>query len=162
VNLPVLEFRPGAANDGEQLLSIHRRAIRELAKDFYSDELLASWEYGLVAEGYGIVMMEGEHFEVATQPDGKILGFCSTKDAEIKGLFVDPDFARRGLASLLFTRAAVRLREAQGNITLHLTASLSAVDFYRYHGWQETRRWLQPARGGLPMWVVDMELPFAA
>jgi len=142
-----LQFRPANAEDGRQLLSLHTRAIRKLGKDQYSEKELISWAYGLSAEGYGLQMRE-EAYEVAQLPQGTIVGFCATKANVLRGLFVDPDHARRGIGSQLLAR--------HPHLT-HLTASLPAVEFYKHHGWVEVRRWKEMSRGGLMMWAVDME-----
>lgn len=152
-----LHFRRGMPEDGKQLLSLHTRAIMQLGKGFYTAKELTSWAHGLTAEGYGLRMTR-EYYDIAHLPEGTIVGFCATQDNSVTGLFTDPDYARRGIASQLLTRAVERQR-AQHSGPLQLTASLPALDFYLRHGWKETRRWMEISRGGLSMAAVDMELP---
>lgn len=156
----MLDFRPGTAQDGPHLLRLHQRAIFVLGQDFYDMKTLESWAHGLRVDGYRQVMEEGEQFELAVSDD-RILGFCSTKQTQIYGLFVDPDMARRGVGSALLARATKRLQATHPRQALSLMASLAAVDFYTHHGWRETCRRADVTRGGLPMDVVDMEFPIA-
>lgn len=151
-----LQFRSGVAEDGERLLSIHRRGIMVLGKPYYTEDELASWAHGLTAQGYGQMMALGEIYEVACLPDKGIVGFCSTAHDEIKGLSVDPDYARQGIASALLARAVERLGIGRA---LKLNSSLPGVPFYAHHGWQETGRSLYNTRGGLKILAVDMVLP---
>lgn len=158
-NFPELSYRFGTAEDGEILLPLHRRAILELAVDFYPRDTLESWAYGLSADGYGRMMQSGESFEIACLGE-EAAGFCSAHNAEIMGLFVCPGRARLGIGSALLARAQARLKE-QGHRKLHLTASLASEAFYRKNGWTSDYYHTWSTRGGLPMRVVQMSYRFA-
>lgn len=126
-DISTVSFRPGVPEDGLALLSIHTRAIAMVGVDDYGPEVARSWAHGLTAQGYGRVMKGGEVFEVAVI-DGMVIGFCSIKPGVICGLFVDPDFMRRGVATQLLSHALAWMK-AQGCARVEIEATLTAVPF---------------------------------
>jgi molybdopterin adenylyltransferase len=150
-----ITFRPGRPGDGAALLKLHTRAVLLEGVHAYSPEIARSWAHGLTAEGYGRVMAQDEAFEVALIGDA-IVGFCSTKPGEIMGLYVDPAFMRRGIASALLDRAERRLL-ANGPRVLNATSSRTGLALYKRAGFLERRRYLKRSRGGLEMEVIEME-----
>ena len=67
--------RPGRADDGEDLLRVHRDAILRLGAAAYSVAETESWCADLVAEGYGRAMAEkGELFLVAVDWTDRVIG----------------------------------------------------------------------------------------
>ena len=95
-----------------------------------------------------------ETFIVATMPDDALAGFCSFKDDEVKGLYVAPDWARRGVGSALL-RALFPLAAAldkhvmvggidaanEGSLRLHERLGFERVAHFREVG-RKFDRWL--------------------
>lgn len=82
-----------------------------------------SWAAGLAPERYVEAMSAGgETFIVAVAPDGALAGFCSFKGDEVKGLYVAPDWARRGVGSALLRQAEATIG-AGGHRLIHIVAS---------------------------------------
>ena len=153
--------RKGTPADGEGLLRVHRISILRLATAAYSAAEVASWTAGLVAEGYGRAMTErGETFYTALTDDSWIVGFCSYKVDEVVGLYIDPDWARRGLGSDLLRRAEAAIAAA-GHRTIRIGASLTGRPFYEAHGYRVVRHGDWKTRGGLVIDMVDMEKSIA-
>jgi len=154
-------IRPGRADDGADLLRVHRDAILRLGTAAYSVAETESWCADLVAEGYGRAMAdEGEIFLVAVDATDRVVGFCSHRDDEIMALYVHPDWTRRGIASDLLRRAEAAI-EKEGHEAVRLDAALVARSFYERHGYRvvESKDW--QSRGGLVIEVLFMTKPLA-
>jgi putative acetyltransferase len=150
-----IHYRPGTPEDGAAMLSIHTRAIELVAVRDYGEDMARSWAHGLTAEGYSRSMADGEIFEVAVC-DGRVIGFCGYKNDEICGLYVDPDFGRRGIASRLLEHAMQALRR-QGHRRVIVDSSVTAVPFYRQHGFCVVKERTRMTRGGMEVPTADME-----
>ena len=137
------------------MLLIHTRAIELVAVREYGEEMARSWSHGLTAEGYSRSMAGGEIFEVAVC-DGRVVGFCGYKNDEICGLYVDPDFGRRGIASILLKHALQALQR-QGHRRIIVDSSITALPFYRRHGFRVVKERTRMTRGGMEVPTADME-----
>ena len=85
-----------------------------------------------------------------------LVGFCSFKDDELKGLSVAPDWARRGVGSALLRQAEAAIAAA-GHRRIRLDASLSGQAFYEHHGYRVVVRHDWKTRGGLVIGALAME-----
>jgi len=147
--------------DGTALLSVHRRSILTLGRAGYTEKETRSWAAKLVPEGYGRAMTEGgETFEVALDPQGRVVAFCSRKDDEVMGLYVAPDWARQGVGTALLARAEAAI-EAAGHGRVLIGASLTGQAFYEAMGYHVFERRLWKTRGGLEIAVLAMEKVFS-
>ena len=77
-------------------------------------------------------MAAGDTFVVA-EDDSRIVGFGVLVEAEIKALFVDPEYIGMHIASRILQTMEQAAMDA-GLLELHLKASLNAVEFYRRKG----------------------------
>jgi GNAT superfamily N-acetyltransferase len=82
------------------------------------------------------------HAFVAEDADGRALGFAvvlprDDGDAELDGLFVEPDAWRRGIGARLVGEAARRAR-GTGARALHVIANERALGFYAACGFEAT------------------------
>lgn len=75
--------------------------------------------------------------------------------ARIRAFFVHPDYARRGLGSMILC-ACEDAAHAAGFHRLEMAATVTGVPFYRAHGYREEDRWELPFPGGGSMPVVRM------
>lgn len=142
-------IRDATPDDAEAIMAVHVRAILELGLSAYSQAEVESWAANLRPAGYRRVMTEkSELFEVAVESTGMVIGFCSLAENKILGLYVDPDWSRRGIASRFVARAERRMVDA-GHDSVVILAALSGLPFYLAHGYalEETGEW--ETRGGL-------------
>ena len=149
-----VHYRWLTAEDGPALLRVHRRAILLDAVRAYSPAMSHSWADGMNADYHARAMADGEVVEVA-ELHGAVVGFCGVVDDEIKGLFVDPGFTRRGVGRGLIRRAFQRIAEA-GHDRARVVAALSGVGFYEAMGFRPVRGVRHPTRGGLVVPVLEM------
>jgi putative acetyltransferase len=150
-------FRRGTPDDASAIMRVHRDSILSLGLEFYNRTEVESWAAGLVPERYVEAMNEGgETFIVAVAVAGDLVGFCSFKDDELKGLYIAPTAARRGVGSALLRQAEAAIAAA-GHRRIHIGAALSGQAFYERHGYRIVDRHGRKARGGLVIAVLAME-----
>ncbi len=124
-------------------------------RSIYDPSELESWAAGLSAPRYSDAMRDGEAFEIATDTAGNVIAFCSFERDRVKGLYVDPAWANRGVGSLLLQRAEASIRLA-GQDAIQVCASLSGQPFYERHGYVVIRTEPMKTRGGLSIETVQM------
>ncbi len=152
-----MRFRHATRADAAEIMRVHRTSILILGREVYSQAEVESWATGLVPERYVEAMGDGgETFIVAVAPDGALAGFCSFKDDEVKGLYVAPDWARRGVGSALLRHAEATI-SAGGHRLIRIVASLSGQAFYERHGYRVVGRRDWKTRGGLVSAALAME-----
>jgi GNAT superfamily N-acetyltransferase len=83
----------------------------------------------------------------------------SREAAKIRAFFVDPDWARRGIGSLMLDACEQAARVA-GFTRLEMGATLTGVPFYRVRGYTETAHLSVPLPGGESLAIVRMEKAF--
>jgi putative acetyltransferase len=157
VSPPAIVIRAATPMDAAAILQVHQQSIRVLGSEVYSLAEVESWAAGLVPERYVEAMNEGgEIFIVAVATGDVLVGFCSFRDDEVKGLYVAPEWARRGVGSALL-REAEAMMAAAGHRHIRLGASLSGQAFYEHHGYRVIEQHGWKSRGGLVMDAFAME-----
>jgi len=90
--------------------------------------------------------------------DGVVVGFATWAEAdggmELEGLFVDPDYTRRGIARALVREVAEIVR-ARGGQRLEVTANADAIAFYRAAGFTDFGS-AETAGGTAPRMVLEI------
>ena len=128
-------IRSGTEADRHAIHEIHVAAIRGLSSSHYGDHQIEVWASIPVPTRYDFED-DREPLFVAERDDSPV-GFAQVDlDREqFEKLYVRPDHARRGVASLLVERVeAVASRESVRSLTL--VASLNAVPFYERVGYE--------------------------
>lgn len=78
-----------------------------------------------------------------------------TEPAHIRAYFVDPDFARQGVGSMILNACEDAARKA-GFTEAMMGATLTGVRFYARYGYRETAREEAPLPDGATLTVVHM------
>lgn len=86
---------------------------------------------------------------------GWTIDASESQKAEIRGFFVHPDCARRGVATLLLATCEIECLH-KGIQTLCLTATLSGEPFYKKCGFSESGRFRQGLSNGESFELVKM------
>jgi GNAT superfamily N-acetyltransferase len=79
----------------------------------------------------------------------------ATDAAKVRAIFVHPDFARRGLGSLILATVEDAARAA-GFTRFEMGSTLTGVPLYRLKGYVETERIAVPLKNGEALPVVKM------
>jgi len=128
-------YRPG---DAPGMKAVHNASVRSLAKDYLPAQLEA-WSPmdSAIADWEGSI--EGNIVYVAVEGD-VIIGFGDiTPDCYLYRLYVAPGNSRKGIGSKLLS-ALEREARASGMVEIILDSSLSAVGFYKRHGYKEVQK----------------------
>jgi putative acetyltransferase len=122
-------IRRAVPSDCPSVYEAHTRAIRELCSKDYNQIQIEAWAGPRKPTDYLKPISSGRLF--VAELGNKVVGFSEydgdTK--ELKAVYVNPDYARRGIGTALFIRACDEAR-AEGLDSLWLDASLTAVPFY--------------------------------
>lgn len=117
---------------------MHVASIRELCRAHYRPEEIEAWAAPRGINFY-VEAIERKEFYVA-EDGGEIIGFgtLNLKGREVEAVYVDPAAIRRGVGLKLLRTLEERAREG-GLESLHLCASLNAVEFYERAGFARQR-----------------------
>lgn len=151
--------------DAPEIAVAHLDSIRSLGARAYPADIVKDWAGLLTSDrsgdAYVMAMARGDVFYVAVGELGgvpAILGFASHRveaGQHRTAVYVRGAAARCGVGSALF-----RLAEAEalalGAWSIHVDASLVAVEFYRAHGFEEVGRGEHRLRSGRMMACVFM------
>jgi putative acetyltransferase len=136
--MSAVSLRPYLPVDAERCAAILRSSVEELASEDYSADQCAAW--AARADEPDFPKRLAGALTLVALVEGEPVGFASLKGAEtIDMLYVDPDFARRGVATALLD-ALVRLAAARGAKTLASEVSDTARPLFQRQGFQGQRR----------------------
>ena len=137
--MSAISLRPYLAADAERCAAIFRLSVEELAIEDYSAEQCAAWA-ARADDSVAFAKRLAEALTLVALVEGEQAGFASLQGAEtIDMLYVDPGFARRGVAAALID-ALVRLAAARGAKTLASEVSDTARPLFERQGFQAQRR----------------------
>jgi putative acetyltransferase len=160
--LPDLEHRPYGEVDLDAVRDLHALAFEILAAPLHSREQLAAHTAMTRCAAYA-TDLRASHLMLALRPDRSLAataGWIAVADeadtARIRKVFVHPDLARRGIASLM-VRDAERRACARGYRRIVVRANRNAVPLYLRLGYRTLREGSMAAEGGIVLPVHFME-----
>lgn len=128
-----MHVRPYTPADASPTLDVFRRAVRVTASADYSPEQIAAWSSDDIDPREWATQRLAASTVVAVD-EGRVVGFS---DVDARGyvdmMFVDPDFSRRGVGTLLLA-AVVEVAALAGATELTADVSLTARGFFERHG----------------------------
>jgi GNAT superfamily N-acetyltransferase len=179
-----MDWRPRLACDDDipRLETLIERSVRELQAPYYSTaqmdgaigtvfgvdrQLIRDGTYFVVEEEGAIVAAGGWSkreslfgSDAARTKEDALLD-PSRHPARVRAFFVQPEFARRGLARAIL-EACEEAIGAAGFRRIELGATLPGVLFYRAFDYQESERLEVPLANGLSLPIVRMAKNLAA
>jgi GNAT superfamily N-acetyltransferase len=174
-------IRKATAADAPRLREVIEASVRGLQTDDYSPAQIE----GALQSVYGVdsqLVADGTYFVVeASEPQGQsaivacggwskhktLFGgdqYAGREDslldpardaAKIRAFFVHPDWARRGIGSLIL-EACENAAQAAGFTRLEMGATLSGIAFYRAKGYAEIENQEVPLGNGEALPIVKM------
>ncbi|MFW5939913.1 MAG: GNAT family N-acetyltransferase [Halolamina sp.] len=144
----MVDVREATRADRTAIREVHVASVRGLAPEAYSGAVVDAW-VGDENRDPRQYRVEGEDvvFLVAVD-DGEVVGFGESTtnqdatatydidtDAEVRAVYVAPDYAGEGVGTALLDELEAR-GQNRGVSTIALTASLNAVGFYESHDYE--------------------------
>jgi len=131
-------LRPFLAADAPALAAIFRDSVEQLAIDDYDADQLEAWASRADDEDFAARL--GGGLTLVATLDGELAGFATLHGRdEIDMLYVAPDCARRGVATVLID-ALEKLAAARGAAQLVTGASDTARAFFARRGYEARMR----------------------
>lgn len=140
-----VRIRRAGLADVHDIAAAHLDSIRSIGAQYYPVEIVSDWGARVKSDLYANAMARGEVFFIAIGDlaDGReVLGFSSHRidgDEHGTAVYVRGKAARLGIGSALF-RSAEAAAIAAGATSIHVDASLAAVEFYTANGFEEVGR----------------------
>ena len=130
-----IAIRKATLQDCEAMCKIHVSSIRELGKSHYSEADIEAWSGGRTPERYKTHITE--RYVIVAQHKTVPVGFgtLDLSTAEILQLYISPEYARKGIGTLILDEL-LSMAKAAGLQEIYLIASLNAMDFYIHAGFQ--------------------------
>ena len=134
---PVVTIRRAAAKDAPRIHELHLASVRALCAPSYSPAVLEGWLADRSPDGYLPGISSGGLF--VAEANGEVVGFCEGAVGEVRAVFVDPRWGRRGVGTALLDHA-LSLARAGASRPVRLESTLNAVTFYERHGFRQVSR----------------------
>lgn len=156
-----INFQSPSPNDARAILEIHYLAVRQTAASAYPKEVIEAWSQNpddeeRIQRIKKAWIENPEHYFVVAKLGDRIVGFGFVHtNGEIQGVYVHPDFGRRGIGGYILA-ALEDWAIASGLSQLRLDASLNAEAFYKRHGFEVVEYGTHRLRSGLLMECVKM------
>lgn len=124
-------------DDAQATLNVFQRAVRQTASADHSPEQVAAWAPDDVDLAAWTQRRQASETLLAVI-DERVVGFTDLDgNGHVDMLFVDPDFARRGVATTLLA-AVTDLARRRGIARLSTSASVTARPFFERQGFVVT------------------------
>ena len=128
--MPVL-FREMKQNDVTEIIDVHRQSIYGLCKDCYSESQMAVWTSLFNHKIFNEGLKDSNNIGIVAVDNDKIIGygFINLRDKEVKGMYLIPEFTKKGIGKFILSKLELIARE-HGITELFLDSTLNAVNFY--------------------------------
>ena len=126
-----MELRLATENDSEKISALIRESTLQNPNNYSVDQKNAWIEYNSVER---IKSFLKDRKTLCFYIDDKLVGTISLKIDEILGFYVSHELRGKGFGSLLLKKVEQLARES-GLTRIHLSATPSAIGFYKRHGY---------------------------
>lgn len=133
IEFKYMNIRKGKKEDAKEISNLIKRSILATHTEVYPkdeiDHKMSIYSVERVKE----YMEKGEYF--VAEEDGKIMGCVLAKEDDMRSLYIDPKYMRKGLGTQLAQIAEDCIRN-NGYDFVNIWASLVSVDFYAKRGYE--------------------------
>jgi putative acetyltransferase len=128
----IATHRPALPADAARLFELRRKSIIALAPDGMSVAAAETWAASLTRDGMTDKLRALEIW--VAEIDGRAAGWGAIRHDRLEGLYVDPEFAGRGIGTALLGTLETLLR-GRGVAGIRADASANAEEFYLRRGY---------------------------
>lgn len=147
-------IRRAHESDCIKIRNTHIASIQKICSKDYSPMEIEAWSKRLKPLGYRKGMESGEIFYVAVFKN-RILGFsCLVKD-EVRAVYIHPNYIRKSVGTRLL-KAIEKYSLKMGVKALNLKSTLTALPFYKTHGYKTLGRSFHKLRSGVKIPCIKM------
>ena len=158
-----ISIRNAVRAEWPEVVAIHRRAIHEIAIADYPPEVLNAWGPPITEQDFPELLakfdekLEHGQVVIVAEINGTLAGFGELvpERNELLALYVNPDFNRQGVGTAILLELERIARDKQLSF-LQMKASLTAVPFYKAHGFKALGRDIHVLQSGAGMDCVKM------
>lgn len=132
-----MEIRRLTTQEIKEVSSLIRKTLIETNSKFYPQKII-----NFLCNEYSpknlMGMLEKKEFFIAINK-GKIIGVAGLEKNNITSVFILPEYQNKGIGKKLMNMVELRAKE-KGFIEVNLNASINALDFYKYIGYEEGKK----------------------
>ena len=128
----IATHRPATPADVAQLFELRRKSILALAPNGMTAAAANAWATSLTRDRMAEKLRKLEIW--VAESDRRVAGWGAIRHDRLEGLYVDPDFAGRGIGTALLG-ALETLLQARGVTCIRADASANAEKFYLRRGY---------------------------
>jgi ribosomal protein S18 acetylase RimI-like enzyme len=149
-------IRRAGPDDAASICAVHRESVLGLCSGHYDRGELVLWAESATPKLVAEALEQNAVAAFVAETGGRVVGFSAAMSDLIRGVYVHPDFVRRGLGGALLM-AAEENAAAEGVGVLRLYATLNSVEFYEKQGYRTVRRSDYPLTPNLSLDCLVME-----
>jgi GNAT superfamily N-acetyltransferase len=129
------QIRLSKFEDSKKILEVQANSLRNLSSSYSSIQIDS------LIRGQAAVRFKGDEIIVVAEYENEVIGFaCIAADKpSIAGVYVHPNFIRRGIGSQLL-EALEKIAIERRDETINVLSSLATENFYRANGYQLIRK----------------------
>ena len=128
-----MDIRKGKKEDAKEISELVKQSILATHTEIYPQDEIDHKLSIYSEENVKEYIEKGEYF--VAEEDGKIIGCVLAKGNDMRSLYIDPKYMRKGLGTQLAQIAEDCIRN-NGNDFVDIWASLVSVDFYKKRGFK--------------------------
>lgn len=151
-----ISVRKAQPKDAEQICYVHIASVKLLCANDYTPKQIEAWVGKLTPTVHRQAMEDLEEIMFVAENKGIIIGFSSFFENEVCAVYVDPNYTRQGVGTLLLDVMEKEAR-SQNIQKLELSASTNAKPFYQSCGYKVVERSFHTLRSGLRIPCFLME-----
>lgn len=141
-----MKIRLYVSNDLDDILELFYKTIHTVNKDDYTQEQLDAWAPKNADRARWESCLSKNH-TLVVEDDGKIVGFADMGDTGyLDRLYVDSDYVRQGVASLLVQQLEKYARVKKVRF-MNTASSITARPFFEANGYTVIREQVVERRG---------------
>jgi GNAT superfamily N-acetyltransferase len=166
MNPPQFGYRAAAEDDAGEMIEVHYAAVHAVGTEYYSTAVLLAWspspDEGRRQWLANLIAQDSTRCTIAVSEQNKIMGFCIAlpAQAQLKALYVHPDFTQQGVGHGLLHNIELQCRSC-GLEALELNASYNAERFYQRGGYRALGPVDQALANGSTMGSIHMVKHFS-